>query len=155
FHFIAVVWGEAFSRCFLEYCVASLLSPGNLPALKTRQRSKFLIATLPTDWAFMNATPIFRELTRYVDRAFIEIPPCAERKSSCEHMGVGHKIACEMAYREKAYATIFAPDCIISDGTIRQLQHHAAQGVELVWVPALRFAEEAFLGYLRAWGHLA
>jgi hypothetical protein len=154
FHLITVVWGQAFSKCFLEYCVASLLSPGNLPALKTRQRSKFLIATLPSDWAFMNSTPIFRALARYIEPVFIEIPPCPEGKASCEHMGVGHALACEMAYREKAYAVIFAPDCMISDGTVRQLLHHAAQGIELVLVPALRFAEEPFLGYLRAWGLL-
>jgi hypothetical protein len=39
---------------------------------------------------------------------------------------------------------------MFSDGTVRRLQQHAANGVELVWVPALRFAEEPFLGHLRA-----
>jgi hypothetical protein len=152
FHFITVVWGKTFSETFLEYCVASLLSPGNLPALQTRQRSKFVIATLPADWERMNATPIFRELEKYVDPVFIEIPPCPAGKSGCEHMGVGHKAACQLAHDEKAYAVIFTPDCMISDGTVRQLQQHAKRGIELVWVPALRFAEEPFLGHLRAWG---
>ena len=152
FHFITVVWGKEYSKCFLEYCVASFLSPGNLPALATRQRSKFIIATLPADWEYMSATPIFRRLSEFVELVFIEIPPCPKGKSGCEHMGVGHKAACQLAYQEKAYAVIFTPDCMISDGTVRQLQHHAARGIELVWVPALRFAEEPFLGHLRSWG---
>ena len=155
FHFITVVWGKTFCETFLEYCVASLLSPGNLPALQTRQRSKFVIATLPDDWRRMSATPIFREIEKYVEPVFIEIPPCPPGKSGCEHMGVGHKAACQLAHDEKAYAVIFTPDCMISDGTVRQLQQHAKQGIELVWVPALRFAEEPFLGHLRAWGLIA
>src|SRR5580704_9946579 len=37
FYFIVVLWGERFREYFLEYCAPSLLSPGNLPALSTRQ----------------------------------------------------------------------------------------------------------------------
>ena len=151
FHFITVLWGKPYAVSFLEYCVASLLAPGNLPALQTRQQSKFLIATLPSDWEYMNATPLFGRLREYVEPVFVEIPPCPKGKSACEHMGLGHKAACEQAYREKAYAVILTPDCMISDGTVRHLQEHAAKGIELVWVPALRFAEESFLGHLRAW----
>jgi hypothetical protein len=86
FHLITVVSGQAFSKCFLEYCVASLLSPGNLPALKSRQRSKFLIATLPSDWAFMNSTPIFRALTRYVEPVskFLHAPEANRAASTWE-----------------------------------------------------------------------
>jgi hypothetical protein len=151
FHLITVVWGEHYTKCFLDYCVASLLAPGNLPALSTAVRSKFLIATLPENWEYMNTTPIFQRLRDYIDPVFIEIPPCPKGKSGCEHMGVGHKSACELSYREKAYAMIFTPDSLISDGTIANLQRHARAGTELVWVPALRFAEESFLGHLRAW----
>jgi hypothetical protein len=151
FHFITVLWGKPYAESFLEYCVASLLAPGNLPALQTQQQSKFLIATLPSDWEYMNATPIFDKLREYVDPVLVEIPPCPKGRSACEHMGLGHKAACEQAYREKAYAVILTPDCMISDGTVRHLQEHAARGIELVWVPALRFAEESFLGLLRAW----
>jgi hypothetical protein len=69
-------------------------------------------------------------------------------------MGVGHVTACGMAYRDKAYGVILAPDSIISDGTVRNLQTHAAAGIELVWVAALRFGEEPFLGHLTAIGAL-
>lgn len=150
FHFIVVLWGRHFTNCFLEYCVPSLLSPGNLPALSTRQRSKILIATTPQDWADIQSSNIFRSLKRYVDPVYLEIPPCPKDKSGCQHMGVGHKIACKIAYDAKAYAAIPTPDCMLSDGTIRNLQKHAERGIQLVWVAALRFGEEPFLGHLKA-----
>ncbi len=53
FYFIVVLWGARFCKYFLEFCLASALSPGNLPALKSSRRSKFLIATRPDDWAAM------------------------------------------------------------------------------------------------------
>lgn len=105
----------------------------------------FLNVSLPS------FTPLFEKLREYVEPVFIEIAPCPKGKSACEHMGSGHKAACEQAYREKAYAVILTPNSMFSDGTVRRLQEHAAGGVELVWVPALRFAEESFLGHLRAW----
>jgi hypothetical protein len=155
FYFITVVWGRSYCQQFLQYCVASLLAPGNIPALRTGRRSRFLIGTLPADWDYMRATPIFGELARYVEPVFIEIPPRPADTLACIHMGVGHVIACGMAHRDRAYGVILAPDSVISDGTVKSLQKHAAAGMELVWVAALRFAQEPFLGHLSATGALS
>jgi hypothetical protein len=152
FHLIVVLWGERFRNYFLEYCLPSLLAPGNIPTLAIGQAHKFLIATRPDDWAAMKATPIFRLMERYVTPVFLEIPPCPPGRGGCEHMGVGHKLALDMAYREKAYATVLTPDSMLSDGTIARLQDHARAGIKLVLVPALRFAEETFLGHLETMG---
>src|SRR5271163_3301927 len=67
FYFIVVMWGERFRSYFLQFCLASLLSPGNLPALDPSRRSKFLIATSPDDWAAMRRSEMFRRLERYVE----------------------------------------------------------------------------------------
>lgn len=155
FYFITVVWGRSYCGKFLQYCVASLLAPRNIPAIRSRQRSRFLIGTLPADWDYMRATPIFHELERYVEPVFIEIPPCPPDKLACIHMGAGHLSACGMAHRDKAYGVILAPDSVFSDGTIQNLQKHAAAGMEVVWVAAMRFGEEPFLGHLRALGALS
>ena len=155
FYFIVVLWGERFRKYFLDYCVASLLSPGNLPALNTSMPSKFLIATRPEDWAAMAETRIFQSLKRYVEPVFIEIPPCPPDRSGCQHMGVGHRVACDMAHRDKAYAAVVTPDCMLSDGSVARLQELARNGTELVLTAALRFGEEPFLARLRQQGLLA
>ena len=70
-------------------------------------------------------------------------------------MGIGHRIACELAYRDKAYAVVLTPDCMISDGSVARLQQLAQSGAQLVLTAALRFGEEPFLGHLREMGCLS
>jgi hypothetical protein len=152
FHFITVLWGERYRDYFLEYCLPSLLSPGNIPALRTRGACKFLIATRPTDWELMRATAIFKLLEGYITPVFFEIPPCPSGRSGCEHMGIGHKACCEQAFREKAYAMILPPDSIVSDGTVVRLQELALDGAQLVLAGAIRYGEEPFLSELQTKG---
>lgn len=154
FHFTTVVWGERFRNYFLEYCLPSLLSPRNIPVLSTEMPSKFLIATLPEDWAAMKATPIFKLMERYVTPVFLEIPPCPVGRSGCEHMGIGHKLACERSFQEKAYTVILTPDSMFTDGTVARAQELAATGTVLVLGGALRFGEELFLPNLERMGLL-
>ena len=130
------------------------MSPGNIPTLKTLRRSKFLIATRPDDWAAMRGTEMFRLLERYVEPVYVEIPPCPPGRSGCQHMGTGHRIACEMVHRDKAYAVVVTPDCMLSDGSVARLQELARGGTELVLTAALRFGEEPFLARLRDMGVL-
>lgn len=149
FYLIVVLWGERFRHYFLSYCLPSLMAPGNIPALATRQQSKFLIATRPEDWAAMKQAPIFGLMAQHVSPEFIEIPPCPPGKSGCEHMGIGHKLACEQAYRDQAYAAIFTPDAMLADGGLARLQELARSGVELAITAALRFGEEPLFAHLK------
>lgn len=142
FYFVVVLWGPRFRDYFVNLCLPSLLSPGNIPALSTRERGQFLICTRHEDFAFIKSTPAFQLLERHVDPVFVEIPPCPPGTEACVHMGIGHRRGCELAYARKAYPFVLQPDSVFSDGTIARLQELAREGVELALVPALRFAEE-------------
>jgi hypothetical protein len=83
-------------------------------------------------------------LAHYVEPVFIEIPPCPPDQSGCQHMGIGHKLACNMAYRDKAYGCVLTPDCMLTNGSFARLEQLAQSGTELVLVPALRLGEEPF-----------
>src|SRR6516162_934800 len=152
FYFILVLWGARFRNYFLDLCLATLLSPRNLPSLAARPRSKFLFCTRPDDWAAISASPIFQLLERHVEPVYIEIPQCPPGVSGCVHMGIGHRRGCELAYEAKAYPLVLTPDSIFSDGTIARLQELALAGVQLALVPALRFAEEPLFDELRQAG---
>jgi hypothetical protein len=149
FYFIVVLWGERFRRYFLDFCLASALSPCNIPALQTSPRSKFLIATRPEDWAALRETPMLRLLERHLEPVYIEIPPCPPGRSGYQHMSTGHRLACEMAHRDRAYAVVLTPDCMLSEGSVARLQELARGGTQLVLTAALRFGEEPFLARLR------
>jgi hypothetical protein len=154
FYLIVTFWGARFRRYFLEYCLPSLLASGNLPAISKGRPIKFLIATLPADWDAIQGTRIFAELKRHAEPVFIDIPPCPPNRSGCQHMGVGHKLMSEIAYRDRSFAVLLTPDLMLSDGTMAQLDRYADSGIEIVLVAALRFGEEPFLGHLKAIGAL-
>src|SRR5436190_6453866 len=136
FYFLVVLWGERFLNFLLDLTLPSLLSPRNLPALRTARRSKFLICTPLQDWVAIRAAPVFRLLEQYVDPVHIPIPPCPPGVDGCVHMGIGHRLGCERAYNDKAYSFVLTPDCLFSDGTIIRLQELALQSIELTLVPA-------------------
>ena len=139
---------------FLDFALASALSPGNIPALHASRGSKFLIATRPDDWEAMRDTTIFRLMERYIEPVFVEMPPCPPDRSAYQHMSIGHRLACEMAHRDKAYTVILTPDCMLSDGSVARLQELASDGTQLVLTAALRFGEEPFLEQLQKLGVL-
>jgi hypothetical protein len=152
FYFIVVLWGERYREYFLQYCLPSLLAPDNIPALAPGRRSRFLIATISDDWRVMAASAIFRRLEQYVEPVYIEIPSCPPGRSGCEHMNIGHKLACDMAWRDQALALVLTPDTMVSNGTVARLQELANAGVHLVVAAALRFAEEPFFAHLGSMG---
>lgn len=154
FHFITVFWGSRFTDYFAEFALPSLLAPGNLPSLKSR--AKLLIACYSEDADAIRCTTIYQKMLRYADVVFFDLPPCPSNRNGCQHMGAGHKLACQYAYEERAYGCILAPDTIISDGAIAALQFHAERGKTLVLAPAcLRLAEESFFRELTAMGALS
>jgi hypothetical protein len=151
FYFIVVVWGERYTDFLLNFCVASLLSPNNIPALLNKG-NKFLIATTDEDWERMQNRVIFKLLNTFVEPVLLCIPPCPEELSPCTHMGLGHKLATQMAYEHRAYGAILTPDVMLSDGTVAAMQRHAVNGVEVVLTAALRFGEEPLFDHLKQIG---
>src|SRR3954452_12718724 len=48
-YFSMVVWGEAFVNFFLEFCLPTLLAPNNIPAIRHRAGSRFVLHTHESD----------------------------------------------------------------------------------------------------------
>lgn len=141
-YFNVVFWGEQFRVYFVDYCLPSLLAPGNIPALEKNGQNKFIICTTRSDWEAIQCLPIFIVLKTYIDPYFIEIPLPKEGVSSCRHMGVGHKRATMLAFSDKAFFIALTPDLIISDNSIKKICKHIKRGTQVVLVAALRFCEE-------------
>jgi hypothetical protein len=141
FYFVLVVWGREYRDYFLEYCLPSLLAPGNIPAVAKCRPSKYLIATTSDDWESMRNTAIFRELERYVDPVFIELPPCPPDRPYWMQNIVGHKLCCDIAFRDRAYRIFTGPDAIFADGAMGRLNELASAGTEVVFkltVPSVK-----------------
>lgn len=154
FYFIVVFWGETFRNYLCDFCLPSLLSPNNIPILEGIRGNKFLFCTTPQDWETLRQVPIFQSLQHCIEPLYIEIPFPPEDKSGCEHMGIGHKLAAQMAFRDKAYGVFLTPDLMVSDGTVQVLKRSAQAGFKVVLTAALRFGEEPLFDNLRDLGVL-
>jgi len=152
--FVVVVWGERFRRYLTDYCLPSLLSPGNIPALAGGRGNRFLICTTPADRAAIRETPAFIALERHITPVFVEIPLPPAGRSGCEHMGVGHRAAAELVRRDGGYGVFLTPDLMLSDGSVAALERHARNGRRVVLCAAFRFGEEPLFEQLRAMGAL-
>ena len=152
FYFFVVVWGKQFRDYLIHYCIPSLLAPNNIPALINNQRNKLLICTTKEDWQVLISTPIISELQTYIEPIFLEISYPPEDATGCQHMGIGHKIATEMCFKDKAYGIALTPDLLISNGTLAAIQKHAIAGTQIVLCAAIRFAEEPFFKGLQDMG---
>jgi len=153
FYFVVVFWGETFRNYLTDYCLPSLLAPGNIPVL-SGGKDKFLFCTTSQDWEALAKTRIFATLRQHIEPYLIEIPPAPSGKHGCEHMGIGHTLATQMAHRDGAYGVFLTPDLMVSDGTVAALRRHALAGAKVVLVAALRFGEEPLFQHLTALGVL-
>lgn len=152
FYFFVVVWGKQFRDYLTHYCIPSLLAPNNIPALINNKCNKLLICTPKEDWEALISTPTFAKLKTYIEPVFLEIPKAPPGATGCQHMGVGHKIATEICFKNKAYGIALTPDLLIANGTLAAVQKHALAGIQVVLCAAIRFAEEPFFKGLHNMG---
>jgi hypothetical protein len=155
FYFVVVFWGERFRNYLVDFCLPSLLSPNNIPVLAGERGHKFIFCTTSEDWRVLTETKIFGFLKECVEPYHIEIPAAPTGRTGCEHMGIGHKLASQMAYRDKVYAVYITPDLMVSDGTVKALRKHAVSGYKVVLTAALRFGEEPLFENLKAAGAIS
>jgi hypothetical protein len=143
FYFVMVVWGERYRNYFLEYCLPSLLAPGNIPSIAGHRPAKYLVATTPVDWAAMQATAIFSTLKRYIEPVYVELPPCPPERPYWLQNIFGHKLCCDIIFRDKAYRLFTSPDSVFSDGSVARMHELALRGSEVILKLTVPQADEA------------
>jgi hypothetical protein len=131
YYFVLVVWGERYRNYFLEYCLPTLLAPGNIPAVARRRPTKYLMATTREDWEAMRCTAIFRAMQEHTEPVFLELPDGSNRPYWLQNI-VGHKLCCERVFQDRAYRIFTGPDAVFSDGSFARLDELAAGGCEVV-----------------------
>ena len=153
-HFVVVLWGKAFTDLFVDYCLPSLLAPGNLPSLSDPDNAVFHILTTAEDRKTIETAPVFQAISDLITVNFLIFPPVGPQDDKYRRMSQGHKQASALIAAAGAYGVYLCPDAVLSDGAIVALQKLAAAGSKVVLVPALRFEAEALTKALsRERGH--
>ncbi|HEY3918059.1 MAG TPA: hypothetical protein VGL83_09710 [Stellaceae bacterium] len=155
--FVIVFWGEKFRRLFLDYCLASLMAPQNLPFIATEEahdiKAKFIICSTAEDYAALAEEPMFALLRHYAEVSLIDIGlPGATLMML--HMSKGHKAALQRCIEEKSYCSVLAPDIILANGSVRKLIEIVDRKHPLALFPGFRFDFDEVCARLDAGGYI-
>ena len=95
FYFICVFWGRQYWQEFCRLCLASMLSPGNIPSLDEdiRQTSRFVIVATRQDWEEVQDDPTFILMRQHIEPLFIELPSPDADDNKMNVMSQGHALA--------------------------------------------------------------
>ncbi len=154
FYFLVVFWGQVHRDYFEQYCLASLMAPGNIPALSNKKRSRFLICTTPEDRQELQKSLLFISLQEHIEIEWLEMPMPKADENKMNVMSRGHKRLTMRAFEDQVYVVNVNPDTIFSDGTLIELERHARDGRRLVFYCAVRFELEGVTQELTEKGFL-
>jgi hypothetical protein len=156
FCFMIQFWGRRYRDYFVNYCLPSLLAPGNLPLLKAEDGHCFLIATPREDWDAIVSLPIFDSLRKFATPVLIDTPPPSDLGYGAvlRHQTYSLKRLFEAAYARNGYGCAVWPDTLISDRFVAAMQRWSAAGYHLVMQPTVRLSEEDVLADLELQGLL-
>jgi len=154
FYLGVVFWGNEFRDYFTDFCLASLLSENNLPALADIAGSRFLICTTMDDWATIQRHPAFEQLARLIEPVHLPIAPPEPGETKMHAMSRGHKAVAERMFMDRVRGIFVYPDTVFADGALAAVKRHALNGRTVVLAFCPRFANEGFLAELRARAHI-
>ncbi|MDD5593417.1 MAG: hypothetical protein PHG97_01580, partial [Candidatus Margulisbacteria bacterium] len=147
FHFITVVWGDAYTDLYQNIVLPNLLSAGNLPAF-AGEEAVFKIYTTLRSADSIKLSPAFERLSKLMPVEFILMDGSK---------GGGNKYRLWSEYNRQAVAAaqkkgagmIFLPsDQIYADGSFKRLLEIARTGKKAVMVAGLRVIKEELMPLL-------
>jgi hypothetical protein len=144
------VWGLAFIRQFLDFCLPSLLAPGNVPALTEALPTRFLILTRSSDMPLIATDPGWQKLARLCDAQMQNVDDLIVEGN--------HHAAVTLAYVRALRAeitrlrdTVFVflvGDYLLADGSLRTVLGRVQRGASGVLAGSLQIPAEAALPLL-------
>ena len=153
---ITIVYGEVYTRYFINFSLPTQLSPGNIPALKGRLTSTYCIYTTEIDAKIIIDSPAYKILSSLINVKFITFPsndirdPVLRRQGGVNDyylMSVGYRHA--LTNPTGDYFAFLAPDWIVADGSFRAAELRVEQGYDAVMVICPRPSREEAEPFLK------
>ena len=142
FHFITAFWGEEFTDIFLNYTLASQLSPGNLGIFSNDSGHIYKIYTTSKDARTVENSHAFTKLREFITPEIHIIDDLLERVDTRVHKldvwTMCHKRAIEDARKDRAAMVFLAADAIYADGAFSTLARVVSNGKRLIVYGAYR-----------------
>ncbi len=153
-----IVWGEEYIANFLRYNVRSMLSAGNLPALKRQGSVIFSIVTDRAGELRMRQDPLFSEMSAIGQVEFTVIPDEVMAILRSGHLARNFYILygmldhCSIYLAQAAHAHLFMipVDAIVADGSLSNMANCRRYGFECCGGGNIVAETETFLPALDA-----
>lgn len=151
FVFLLPVWGEEYTRTFVEFCLPLILTRGNLGHFGNRRDAGFIILTDYRSQAQLIQSANFKRLKELVQVKTVLIDGRVNFSSShkamtdCYILGIGDS----WVKPKSTYLIFLTPDSFWSDGSFANLVSAADAGKKCVVVIGLRTNLESMREYIR------
>lgn len=149
YYFLTAVWGESYTRLFLDIALPAQLAPGNLPAFQDNTASRYVIFTTEKDAETIRSAPVFKPLSKAIN-VHIEIIERA-RHQPHDLMSACHKRGIEMANAADAAAFFLNPDLVFSDGSFATARRLAEAGTDVILITGIRTLKHGAMQALQSY----
>lgn len=149
FRFACVVWGPSFVRGFLEVCLSSMLTPGNIPHLAERTRCRFRIYTTANDIDSIQGSSPYRRLADLMPVEFRVISGM-NRVGRYRALTECHADFIRSARDDESALVFVSPDVVWADGAAVRLHEILENGRRMVALLTPRVVKETFVPELLA-----
>jgi hypothetical protein len=155
----SIVWGEKFVDKFMNYCLPSLLAPGNIPALARKGRVVHSIVTTDADRERIMAHPAFATLRETAEVVFTCFP--AEFLERREKDGLNFYYFYGLLDHQSVFLAraldadlyLLPIDCVYSSESLKNFSRHLAGQADACSVGAIECDEPELRARLDAGGH--
>lgn len=149
--FTACVWGDLYSKIFLEFCLGSLMHPSNLSAIAGR--CELLIMTDPSSLHFFHGETRdgrIRAIEQWcpirIECLTSDVPPDA---LPYPIQAMAHRLAMRIGIEKGAAVSFLVPDGVVANGFCQSLISKLDQGFRAVCGLSMRATLETAMHAIR------
>ena len=141
FYFLTPVWGESYTRLFVDTVIPAQLAGGNLAAFRGEPGHRYIIYTRPEDAEIIRSSAAYASLNECVPVTveFIteQIGLVHDMMTDCYRRGIAE------AEKADAAAIFLTPDIVFSAGSFQAIKRISDDGWDVIYIPAIRTMKKA------------
>jgi hypothetical protein len=124
------VWGYRFVSQFLEFCLPTLLAPGNVPAVAAALPTRFIVLTREDDEELIHSHPTWLALKRVCDAEVEFIDDMITEGNHTTTITLAFARVVRRAHEEKTDTcfVFLMSDYLFADGSLRTVVNHFLNG---------------------------
>ncbi len=144
------VWGERFIHDFFQFSLASLLAPGNIPALAKQYKTRFIFLTRALDIEVFENHPAFKKLQEICSVEFINVSDLivVGNYSTTLTLAYDRAVRSQGEAMLNTYFIFLTSDYIMADGSFEGLMRYMQRGYSGIQAGNFQVTQEDVEEYL-------